>query len=82
MAGGYLGASRLLTPCGAPVVGLHWLLFASLMQRLDLSRPIRLLESAAVEVPTVLGIIKPGHPAARHGVNRSLAGSIGRAPGA
>ncbi len=58
MAGGY-GRMRRLTCRALPAAGDAQSLLASLMQRLDLTRPIRLLESAAVEVPTVLGIIKP-----------------------
>ena len=58
MAGGY-GRLRLLTRRALPAAGDAQSLLTSLMQRLDLTRPIRLLESAAVEVPTVLGIIKP-----------------------
>ena len=45
---------------GARAVAEHWQeTFVRVAQRLRVTRPVRLLESALAEVPTVIGCVRP-----------------------
>jgi beta-lactamase regulating signal transducer with metallopeptidase domain/uncharacterized protein (UPF0335 family) len=59
MLGGWLYAQRLKSYLSGPLSD-HWQLrFAQLCHEIRVSRPVRILESALVQVPTVIGWLRP-----------------------
>jgi beta-lactamase regulating signal transducer with metallopeptidase domain len=59
LLGGWLQVRRLKRTATAALDGSWPLKLAALARRLGLRRPVRLLQSALVEVPTVLGWLRP-----------------------
>jgi beta-lactamase regulating signal transducer with metallopeptidase domain len=55
----WLGVQRLRRRGATPVPSEWHLVLSRLCRELKLSRPVRLLQSAAVEVPTALGCLRP-----------------------
>lgn len=58
LAGGFWRL-RVISAGATPIVGQPQKVLVAMSARLAISRPVRLLESALVEVPTVLGILRP-----------------------
>ncbi|MDB6110377.1 MAG: Regulatory sensor-transducer, BlaR1/MecR1 family, partial [Pedosphaera sp.] len=56
---GWLQVRRLTRTAAIPLEGLWQERLAELANRLRVSRPVRLLQSALVEVPTVIGWLRP-----------------------
>ena len=56
---GWAGAARLVRARCVPARAALLEPFGRLARRLSVSRPVRLLESAAVRVPTAIGILRP-----------------------
>jgi beta-lactamase regulating signal transducer with metallopeptidase domain len=59
LAGGWLWVQRATSRAASPAAEPWQAMAADLARRLRICRPIRLLESAVVEVPTVIGWLKP-----------------------
>jgi beta-lactamase regulating signal transducer with metallopeptidase domain len=59
MLGGWLYARRLKTHLIGPLAEEWQLRFAQLRRNIRVLRPIRILESALVQVPTVIGWLRP-----------------------
>ena len=59
LASGWVWVQRMKSHGTAPAAGALQAIAARLARRLHISRPVRLLESALVDVPTVIGWMKP-----------------------
>lgn len=57
--GGWIALCRLRSIGTSPVPGHVTALVAQLQQRLQISRPVRVLQSAVIQIPAVLGHLRP-----------------------